>query len=110
MSTTHTTAPAQVLHMRRERSRLTAEQQCTRCGEAAVVTPDGAVTESCIWHHEDDAREALHNLETELAVLRTITDAAGHLIDAALLAKIDAAVTPTVMLAAIRDELRKVGA
>ena len=102
--------PAQVLHMRRERAHLTAEQQCTRCGEAAVVTPDGAVTESCIWHHEDDAREALHNLETELAVLRTITDAAGHLIDAALLATIDAAVTPTAMLAAIRDELRKVGA
>ena len=84
------TAPAKVLHMRRERTHLTADQQCIRCGEAAVVTPDGAITESCIWHHEDDAREALHNLETELAVLRTITDAAGHLIDAALLDQIEA--------------------
>ena len=110
MSTTHTTAPAQVLHMRRERSRLTAEQQCTRCGEAAVVTPDGAVTESCIWHHEDDAREALHNLETELAVLRTITDAAGHLIDAALLAKVEEVTAPTAALAAIRAELQRLGA
>ena len=90
MSITHTTAPALVLHMRRERTHLTSDQQCTRCGEAAVVTPDGAITESCIWHHEDDAREALRNLETELAVLHTITDAAGHLIDAALLDQIEA--------------------
>ena len=90
MSITHTTAPAQVLHMRRERTHLASDQQCTRCGEAAVITPDGVVTESCIRHHEDDAREALHNLETELAVLRTVTDAAGHLIDAALLDQIEA--------------------
>ena len=90
MSTTQTTAPAQVLHMRRERAHLTVEQQCTRCGEAAVITPDGVVTESCIRHHEDDAREALHNLEAELAVLRAVTEAAGHLIDAALLDQIEA--------------------
>ena len=96
--------------MRRERSRLTAEQQCTRCGEAAVVTPDGAVTESCIHHHEDDAREALHNIATELDILRGIVDQAGHLIDAGLLAKIEEVTAPTLALAAIRAELQKLGA
>ena len=89
MSITQTTAPAQVLHMRRERSHLTVERQCTRCGEAAVVAPDETLTESCIHHHEDDAREALHNIATELDILRSIVDQAGHLIDGGLLAKIE---------------------
>ena len=81
--------PAQVLHMRRERAHLTADQQCTRCGESAVATPDDTMTESCIHHHEDDAREALHNIATELDILRSIVDQAGHLIDADLLAKVE---------------------
>ena len=106
----HTQTTAQVLHMRRERAHLTVEQQCTRCGEAAVVTPDETLTESCVHHHEDDARKALHNIATELDILRDIVDQAGHLIDAALLAKIEEITAPTMALAAIRAELRKVGA
>ena len=104
------TAPAQVLHMRRERGHLTGEQQCIRCGEAAVVTPDETLTESCIHHHEDDAREALHNIATELDILRGIVDQAGHLIDAGLLAKVEEVTAPTMALAELRAALLKLGA
>lgn len=82
------TSPARVIQMRRERRHLKADEYCSRCDEAAVVDPDGVTTESCIHHHEDDARALLRNLEAVSTELQQLADTAGHLMDDALLDRI----------------------
>lgn len=97
--------PAQVEHMRKQRTHLTVEKQCTQCGEAAW-----AKTDYCPARHAYDVDDALSDLETDLADLRAMVDQAGDCLPPDLLHDALTAITALDAATRIRAELRALGA